>query len=128
MDQLVCEGFSSELAGQKDQTPKRLPKRSLRGHDDAKVMPALPEVFIGQRLKVSDVEGHQRSLLGDSARKLLRGRLQTQGAKSLRAERSNLCLQKRLLRRLWLLAMTLPIRFSNRRSNALQSLVFRPFL
>jgi hypothetical protein len=32
--------------------------------------------------------------------------LKGQGIESLRAQRSNLCLQKRLLRRLWLLAMT----------------------
>jgi hypothetical protein len=36
----------------------------------------------------------------------LRGCLKSQGIESLRAERSNLCLKKRLLRRLRLLAMT----------------------
>jgi hypothetical protein len=37
----------------------------------------------------------------------LRGCLKSQDIESLRAQRSNLCPKKRLLRRLWLLAMTL---------------------
>src|SRR6266508_2192298 len=44
--------------------------------------------------------------------------LESWGVVSLRAQRSNLCpclsASERLLRRLWLLAMTPPIRFSNR--------------
>jgi len=43
----------------------------------------------------------------------LRRRLQTHGTSSLRAERSNLCLKKRLLRRLRLLAMTWTSRFAD---------------
>jgi hypothetical protein len=39
--------------------------------------------------------------------------LQTPYTKSLRAKRSNLCLKKRLLRRLRLLAMTLALWFSD---------------
>src|SRR5713101_2369483 len=71
IDQLVCERFSGELAGQNNQAPQRFSQRPLRRHDNAEVMLPLPEVLIGQSLKVSKVKGHQRPLLGNSERQLL---------------------------------------------------------